>query len=109
MSSILDDIKQDLGVPKAHKEFDSEILMHINTAFFRLKQLGVGPIEGFFASSNKDKWDDFLDDSESLQAAVRSFTFLNTKLRFDPPANSFVLDSIERQIAQLEWCLEIEE
>ena len=47
MDSILTSIKKLLGIDEEYTQFDSDIIMHINTVFLNLTQLGVGPAEGF--------------------------------------------------------------
>ena len=45
--SILTSIKKLLGMDPTFVAFDEDIIMHINSAFSSLSQLGVGPVEGF--------------------------------------------------------------
>ena len=46
-NSILDSVKKVLGISPEYTEFDVDIIMHINTVFATLRQLGIGPIQGF--------------------------------------------------------------
>jgi len=107
MDSILTSIKQMLGIEGAYTHFDSNIVMHINTTFLSLQQIGVGPVEGFSISDATAKWSDFIGDNKLLEA-VKSYMYLKVKLLFDPPNTSFVLDSLERLATQLEWRLNIQ-
>ena len=43
MESILTSIKKLLGIAEDYEHFDQDIIMHINTVFAILPQLGVGP------------------------------------------------------------------
>ena len=43
MDSILTSIKKILGITEEYEHFDPDIIMHINSAFMILNQLGVGP------------------------------------------------------------------
>ena len=43
MESILTSIKKLLGISEEDDYFDPDIIMHINTVFTILTQLGVGP------------------------------------------------------------------
>ena len=52
MESILTSIKKLLGIAEEYTQFDSDIIMHINSVFTTLTQLGVGPSEGFFIEDN---------------------------------------------------------
>ena len=43
MDSILTSIKKLLGIDESYTHFDVDIIMHINSVFMTLRQLGVGP------------------------------------------------------------------
>lgn len=104
--SILISIKKLLGIDKDYKNFDSDIIMHINTVFTILNQLGVGPDEGFSIEDEKDEWSDYVDlDSEKNFNAIKSYIHLKVKLLFDPPLNSTVMEAMKQTINELEWRL----
>ena len=105
--SILDSVKKMLGIEASYKVFDPDIIMHINSAFFILQQLGVGPAEGFKIGDESDVWTDFMPASPNVES-VKSYVYLRVKLLFDPPLNSSLIESISRQIAALEWRLNVE-
>lgn len=106
MESILVSIKKLLGVPKEYTQFDDDIIMHINTVFLNLTQLGVGPKEGFLIEDDSAYWDDFVDTVGNAQLqAIKSYMYLKVKLLFDPPLSSAVIESTNRMISELEWRL----
>lgn len=106
MESILDSIKKLLGLSEDYTQFDDEIIMHINTVFMNLTQLGVGPEKGFFIQDNGETWEDFIDAESNPQLnAVKSYIYLKVKLLFDPPLSSAVIESSNRMISELEWRL----
>lgn len=105
--SVLTSIKKLLGITEEYTHFDADIIMHINTAFMILSQLGVGPPEGFSISDAGAVWSDFLPDGGNLEA-VKSYMFQKVKLLFDPPVSSVVLDAIKQSISELEWRLNVE-
>lgn len=106
MESILTSIKKLLGISEDYTQFDSDIIMHINTVFLNLTQLGVGPSEGFSIEDETTYWEDFLDvDSNAQLNAVKSYIYLKVKLLFDPPLSSSVIESMNRMISELEWRL----
>lgn len=105
-NSILTSIKKLLGVSEEYQEFDTDIIMHINTVFLNLTQLGVGPEEGFSIEDETAEWDEFIEDNAQLNA-VKSYMYLKVKLLFDPPLSSSVTQSMERMIAELEWRLNV--
>ena len=103
MDSILTSIKKLLGISEEYDHFDSDIIMHINTVFMNLAQLGVGPPEGFIIEDELPVWSDFIGDAAVSLEAVKSYTYLKVKLLFDPPLSSAVIESTNRMISELEW------
>lgn len=106
MESILTSIKKLLGIEEDYECFDADLIMHINSVFMILNQLGVGPEEGFYIQDASTTWSEFIPDGSNLEA-VKSYIFLKVKLMFDPPASSSVIESINRSISELEWRLNI--
>lgn len=107
MESILTSIKKMLGIAEEYKQFDADIIMHINSVFMTLTQLGVGPSEGFYIENETVEWTDFIPDLVKLQA-VKSYMYLKVKLLFDPASlGSATLAAYERQIQEYEWRLNV--
>lgn len=106
MESILTTIKKLLGIAEEYEHFDSDIIVHINSAFMILTQLGVGPTKGFSISDETSLWSDFLGDDPRLEA-VKTYIHLKVKLLFDPPTNSAVIESLNKSISELEWRLNV--
>lgn len=106
MESILTSTKKLLGITEEYEHFDKDIIMHINSVFLNLTQLGVGPKEGFFIEDDTAEWTDFIEDHIQLQA-VKSYIYLKVKLLFDPPLSSAVIESTNRMIAEFEWRLRL--
>lgn len=102
MESILTSIKKLLGIAEDYTHFDDDIIIHINTVFMTLTQLGVGPTSGFSITSNSEMWTDFLGNTMDLEA-VKTYTYLKVRLLFDPPSSSSVLESMNRMISEFEW------
>lgn len=106
MDSILDSIKKLLGITEEYKHFDPDIIIHINSAFFTLNQLGVGPDEPFKIEDNSDTWDDFV--SGQNVEAIKSYIGLKVRTLFDPPTNSALLSAMNEQIKEFEWRLNVQ-
>lgn len=106
MDSILTSIKKLLGIAEEYEHFDPDIVMHINSAFSVLTQLGVGPKEGFRIEDASKTWSEFLYDDTRLEF-VKSFIHLKVKLGFDPPLSSAAIEAINRQISELEWRINV--
>ena len=106
MDSILLSIKKLLGIDASYTIFDGDIMLHINTAFTILNQIGIGPEEGYMIDSEYQYWDEYTDDINLNM--VKSFIFLNVKINFDPPSSTALLDSMNRTINELTWRLELQ-
>ena len=106
MESILTSIKKLLGIDEAYENFDPDIIMHINSVFMILNQLGVGPSESFSIQDSKSVWSDFMPSGSNIES-VKSYMYLKVKLMFDPPSSSAVMEAINRTIAELEWRLNV--
>ena len=104
-NSILESIKSMLGIENEYTHFDSVIMMHINTVLMTLNQLGVGPEKGFTVRNNSETWIDFIGNTKEMEA-IKSYTYLNVRLLFDPPSSSFLVSAIERQLNELTWRIE---
>lgn len=104
--SILNSIKKVLGLDADYDVFDSDIVMHINSVFFTLTQLGVGPSEGYIISGQDEVWSEYVNDKRLN--AVKSYMYLRVRLLFDPPATSFAIESIKNQIQEYEWRLNVQ-
>ena len=103
--SILDTTKRQCGVFPDDVSYDLEIITHINSIFFILTQLGVGPAAGFSIIDKDDKWSAFIGPDHIH--AVRSYMGLRVRLLFDPPATGPGIEAMERQVAQMEFRLNV--
>ena len=101
-TSILTSVKKMLGIDEQCVNFDPDIVMHINAIIFRLKTLGVGPTAGLIVENKLTTWDDLLEGRTDLEV-IKTYMYLSIKLLFDPPQTSFVIDSINKNIAESEW------
>ena len=106
MESILTSVKKMLGISESYVVFDADILMHINSVFATLTQLGVGPIEGFAIEDANATWRDFLQEGSKLEF-VKSYMYLQVRMLFDPPLTSSVLESMNRMASEYEWRLQV--
>ena len=104
--SILISIKKLLGITKDDTDFDTDIIIHINSVLAVLSQLGVGPMKGYSISGQSETWSDFLKD-DKLFNDVKTYIYLRVKLVFDPPSSSTVIDAFNRTISELEWRIKV--
>lgn len=105
--SILTSIKKLLGITEEYTQFDTDIVMHINSVFMILHQLGVGPEEGFSILDKNDTWDDYIDEGSNLEA-VKTYMSLKVRLLFDPPLSSAVMECMKQMISEYEWRLNVQ-
>lgn len=98
--SILDTVKKMLGLTSDYTAFDTDIIIHINTVFSNLSQMGVGPEEGFMIEDSSTQWNEFIGDDKLLNN-VKSYMYLKVRLLFDPPANAAVKEAIDKQIDEI--------
>lgn len=104
--SILTSIKKLLGITEDYQYFDTDIIMHINSVFMILMQLGIGPANGFSITGDSEVWSDFLSDATWFEG-VKSYVYLKVKLIFDPPQSGTLLNAMEKQVSEFEWrCME---
>ena len=104
--SILDSIKKLIGIEDTETYFDSDIVTGVNSAFSSLNQIGIGPDDGFSISDNTKVWNDYLTDVRTLEL-VKSYVHLKTKLLFDPPSSSSIVDIINKEISEFEWRINV--
>jgi hypothetical protein len=107
MDSILTSIKKLLGPSEEQTEYDSDIIIYINSAFASLKRLGVGPVTGFSISDKSTTWTDYLGP-DIKPGDIQSYIYLKVRLIFDPPSSSPLIDAIEHQIKELEFQLQVD-
>lgn len=106
--SILETVKKLLGIPEDYTVFDPDIIMHINTVFSDLHQLGVGPQTGFAIEDKAAEWSSFTNSVPMLNS-VKTYVVLRVRLLFDPPATSFAIAAMEKQVQQFEWRLNVQQ
>ena len=104
--SILTSIKKLLGIVEEYTQFDTDIIIYINTVFMTLQQLGIGPEEGFSITDENDLWTDFIEDSTLLNS-VKTYIYLKVKLLFDPPLSSSTVESFNKMIDEIEWRMKL--
>lgn len=105
-NSILNDIKSMLGPTYDDESFDTDIIIYINSTFTILRQLGVGPKDGYHIKDKNNIWSEFVKDIEGLDA-VKTYIYLKVKLVFDPPLNASLVESFNTQVKELEWRLNV--
>lgn len=102
---IFTSIKSMLGIDLNFNGFDSNIQSAINSSIFSLKSIGVVNSDFILDTQNKT-WKDLTD--EKRFSSVQTYVYLKTKLVFDPPSNTTIINSLEKQLSEIEWRLNLE-
>lgn len=108
MSVILTDVKKMIGPSEIYDQFDKDLIIHINSVFTILQQLGIGPKTGFALEDGKEEWTDFDStiESSNIFQMVKSYMYLKVRMQFDPPTGS-VASAFQEQIKEYEWRLSV--
>lgn len=104
--SILNSVKKMCGIDPSLTVFDDVVLMHINSVFADLEQLGVGPTGGFMIEDDEPTWDAFLD-GDPRWSSVKSYVYFRVRLMFDPPQTQYLVNSFDEQVKKMEWRLNV--
>lgn len=104
--SILTSTKKNLGLAEEFTAYDPDIITHINAILSVLHDLGIGPDDGLYIDDEDATWED-LSESPAQTNQVRSWLYLRVRMLFDPPTTSFMIDAVQKQIAEFEWRLSI--
>lgn len=107
MDSILQSTKKLLGIGSDYTQFDQDIMMHINSVFLTLNELGIGPEDGFQLTDENTEWAEFIYDNPLLLGAVKTYMHLKVRMLFDPPTNSALIEAMKANIAELEWRMNV--
>lgn len=106
--SILTSIKKLLGIEESYTHYDSDIIMNINSIFMALRQLGIGPKEGFSIKGPETTWSDYIPDETLIKIeSVKTYIYQRVKLIFDPPQSSAHIQVLNESIKEFEWRLNL--
>lgn len=108
MESVLDSLKKMLGFEPDYAAFDMDIIIHTNSIFATLNQLGVGPKETYQITDRSNVWSEFTNGLPFIND-VKTYMYFRLRLIFDPPTTSFGLTAIEKQVTELEWRLNVKD
>lgn len=101
--SILNTTKKLLGIPTDVEDFDTDLIIYINTVFSNINQMGIGPIKCFKITGNTETWQDF--DKRWDMELLKTYMCLKVKAMFDPPANSQLAESYDNIAKEQEFRL----
>lgn len=99
--SILSDVKDYLSISPDDNTFDKELIVIINSILLDLSQISsVGPSRPTMDDIATATWNNYFDDLDSF---VKEYVRVKAKLTFDPPSSSFILESMNKRITELEF------
>lgn len=104
--SILTSIKKVLNLAEDYTPFDQDVIMHINSVFSTLNELGVGPIDGFMIEDKEATWDAFFEGDLRLNN-IKTYIYLRVRMLFDPPTTGYHTEAMKEQIKELEWRINV--
>lgn len=99
--SILISVKKALGIDSEFDAFDMDVIMHINSVFFIMAQMGIG--KKFMIDGADSTWSEYLEGRSDLEA-VKTYMYAKVRQMFDPPVGG-VADALDRTVKELEWRL----
>ena len=102
MESILTSIKKLLGIPEDCVDFDTDIVIDINSVFQILGQIGLNPDVNYSISDKTATWNDYLQGRCDVEM-VKTYVYKTVRLMFEPPINTAVMQAVKENIAELEW------
>lgn len=105
--SILESTKAAMGIVPEYDSFNNQLIMLINSAFSTLSQLGIGPDDGFVIEDSSTTWDEFLNGKRILNFVIQ-YVHIYVRLGFDPPQNSFAVQSMKQQLDELTWRINVQ-
>lgn len=107
-NSILEDIREGIGLNRESPDFDADLLMHINSSIGILNQNGVG--NNVSVNDTHMTWEEFYNPSQEegnkYFQMIPLFIILRTKLIFDPPPPSTV-EYYHKNADEILWRLKL--
>jgi len=107
-NSVLEDVRETVGLTRDTSDFDGELLLHINSSLVILRQNGIGSIVSI--EDTTTTWSDVQDplqiEGNKFFDLVPLFINLNVKMLFDSPPPS-TIEYYSKTIDQTLWRLKV--
>ena len=102
--SVLYSVKYICGIHPANHDFDHDLIPALNSVLFILYQEGLSD-KPYRVVDETLTWGDILLNGEHPEAisTIVEWVGLRTKMIFDPPTSSALMDALKENIAELEW------
>lgn len=108
-NSILQSTKLLLGIAPTITDFDPNVISAINASIFTLKQIGIGTKDGRLVYDGETTYQElFADNNPDVDIeAIKQYIACKSRIVFDPPQATALLQSLQDQIRELEWRLRL--
>lgn len=107
--SILLSVRKMIGPSEDYDYFDKDLIIHINSVFNILQQMGLGTESGFAITGTEETWEDFKSATgvtDNIIEMAKSYMYLKVRVQFDTPTGA-VLGAFQEQIKEYEWRLSV--
>ena len=104
--SVLQSVKRLCNVDEGNDEFDSELLIYINSVLTVLRQIGV-ETKMMMVDSDHVAWSDLIPTGKDL-ATIVPYVGLRVQKLFDPSASGGISEARDQMIAEYEWRIQLE-
>lgn len=107
--SILLSVRKMIGPSEDYDYFDKDLIIHINSVFNILQQMGLGTESGFAITGTEETWEDFKSATgvtDNIIEMAKSYMYLKVRVQFDTPTGA-VLSAFQEQIKEYEWRLSV--
>lgn len=104
--SILNSVLSALGMDPTYEEYNPDIILHINSVFNTLTDLGVPPANGFEITDATSKWQDYLQGNKRLNEC-KTYMVNRLRLIFDPPKMGYLVQALKDQIKEAEFRINV--
>lgn len=85
MSYVLNDIKLQLGIPVEHNHFDTQLIIHINSAVSVLRQLGN--FQNTERVTSTTEWDEVIEGFSNAEM-IKDYIYMKVRMIFDTPTGA---------------------
>lgn len=102
--SILLTVKDQIGIDRKNTDFDRDLIICINPILYILYQEGLTD-DNYEIQDETATWDEILlheRTPEALNVMVK-WVGIRTRMLFDPPTSSVLMDALKENAAELEW------
>lgn len=105
--SILEQIRALVLGSEDDNSFDTDLIIHINSALSFLYRLGVNYDQEhpFRIHGITETWKDFLGENEIDLEVAKDYVNLKVKLIFDPPVSTVAMQAMAENLSEMEFTI----